>query len=37
MENLSQLSHGLTGRYWIMASIPDCEQNAALPIRIPVY
>ena len=26
----SQFSHGLTGRYWTMASMPDCGQDADL-------
>jgi hypothetical protein len=36
-KTLPQLSHGLTGRYRTMASVPDCEQNADLPIRIPAH
>ena len=27
---LSQISHGLTGRYWTMASTPDSQQGADL-------
>ena len=27
---LSQISHGLTGRYWTMASMPDSQQDADL-------
>jgi hypothetical protein len=34
-RDLSQLSHGLTGRYWIMASILDSGQpKLARPIAI---
>ena len=32
-RNLSQLSHGLTGRYGTMASMPDTRQDADLRIR----
>jgi hypothetical protein len=35
--NLSQLSHGLTGRYRNMASMPDARQDAELRIRIPAH
>jgi hypothetical protein len=31
------VSHGLTGRYWTMASMPDTWQDADLPIRIPAH
>jgi len=27
---LSQISHGLTGRYWTIASMPDSQQDADL-------
>ena len=33
-RDLSQLSHGLTGRHWTMASMPDTEQDADVRIRI---
>jgi hypothetical protein len=36
-RNVSQLSHGLTGRYGTMASMPDTRQNADLRIRIPAH
>ena len=36
-RNLSQLSHGLTGRYRTMTSLPDTGQDADLPIRIPAH
>lgn len=36
-KNLSQFSRGLTGRYRTMASMPDCEQDADLPIRISAH
>src|SRR5215475_9956141 len=34
---LSQLSHGLTGRYRTTASMPDTWQDGDLRIRIPAY
>jgi len=34
-KDLSQLSHGLTGQYRTMASLPDIWQDAELRIRIP--
>jgi len=36
-RSLSQISHGLTGRYRTMASPADTRQDADLPIRIPVH
>jgi hypothetical protein len=36
-KTLSQLSHGLTGRYRTMASVSDTWQDADLPIRIPAH
>lgn len=36
-RNLSQRSHGLTGRYRIMASILDAGQDADQQIRTPVH
>ena len=33
-SNLSQLSHGLTGRYGTVAHLPDNRQDADLRIRI---
>jgi hypothetical protein len=35
--NLSQLSHGLTGRYETTASVLDTRQDAYLRIRIPAH
>jgi len=35
--NLSQFSHGLTGRYGTRASSPDTWRDADLPIRIPTH
>jgi hypothetical protein len=35
--DLSQFSHGLTGRCWTMASMPDTRQDADLRIRIPAH
>jgi Mg2+ and Co2+ transporter CorA len=35
--NLSQLSHGLTGRYRTTASMLDTRQDADLRIRIPTH
>src|SRR5947208_16779621 len=36
-RDLSQISHGLTGRRWTMASVPDTEQYADVRIRIPAH
>ena len=36
-QGLSPFSHGLTGRYRTMASMPDTWQDSDLPIRIPAY
>jgi hypothetical protein len=36
-EDLSRFSHGLTGRGWTMASMPDIRQDADLRIRIPAH
>jgi hypothetical protein len=36
-RDFSQISHGLTGRHWIMASMPDTEQDADVRIRIPAH
>ena len=36
-RNLSQLSHGLTGRYRTTASRPDTRQDADLPVRMPAH
>jgi hypothetical protein len=36
-RDLSQLSHGLTGQYRTMASMPDTGQDADLLIRIPAH
>ena len=36
-RDLSQISHGLTGRHWTMASMPDTEQDADVQIRIPAH
>jgi hypothetical protein len=36
-RDFSQISHGLTGRHWTMASMPDPEQNADVRIRIPAH
>ena len=35
--DLSQFSHGLTGRCWTMASMLDTRQDADLRIRIPAH
>jgi hypothetical protein len=35
--NLSQFSHGLTGLYGTMASMPDTRQDIDLRIRIPAH
>jgi hypothetical protein len=35
--DLSQLYHGLTGRYRTIASMPDTRQDADLRIRIPAH
>jgi hypothetical protein len=35
--SLSQFSHGLTGRYRTMASMPDTGRDADLRIRIPAH
>jgi anti-sigma B factor antagonist len=36
-RSLSQFSHGLTGRYRTMASMPDTGRDADLRIRIPAH
>jgi hypothetical protein len=30
-RNFSQISHGLTGRHWTMACVPDTEQDVTRP------
>lgn len=36
-RDLSPFSHGLTGRCWTMAPVPDTQQDAELRIRIPAH
>ncbi len=36
-RELSQISHGLTGRHWTMASTSDTEQDVDVRIRIPAH
>ena len=36
-RSLSQFSHGLTGPYRTMASMPDTGRDADLRIRIPAH
>lgn len=34
---ISQISHGLTGRHWTTASMPDTGQDLDVRIRIPAH
>lgn len=36
-RDLSQISHGLTGRYGTMPSMPDTGQDADVLIRVPAH